>query len=211
MSAVVNVGVRFRSYALCVGTIPLAGSWTVACNRSEPDPPSAATGVRHPEVAPVPNEAPGRCIVKLPATPPPHGQKSPTCPPDPGGMPPISHGSVSFVDAPGAPRIAVEIATTSAWHERGLMYRTSMPDEQGMLFSWDTEGNRSFWMHDTCIPLDMLYVALDGTIVGVLEEVPAMDETPRAVPCPAAHVLEVNAGYTRAHGILPGQRLKIET
>jgi len=126
-------------------------------------------------------------------------------------MPPVEHGWVSFVEAPGAPRIAVEIATTPAWHERGLMYRTSMPDDQGMLFTWDSEGNRTFWMHDTCIPLDMLYVAEDGTIVGVLEEVPAMNDTPRAVPCPAAHVLEVNAGYTRAHGILPGQRLKIDT
>jgi uncharacterized membrane protein (UPF0127 family) len=86
-----------------------------------------------------------------------------------------------------------------------------MPEDQGMLFTWQTEASRSFWMHDTCIPLDLLYVARDGTIVGILEEVPAMDETPRAVPCPAAHVLEVNAGYSRAHGIAPGQRIKIET
>jgi len=126
-------------------------------------------------------------------------------------MPPAGQGFVSFVDAPGAPRIAVEVATTPAWHERGLMYRTEMPDDHGMLFSWETEQRRTFWMHDTCIPLDLLYVARDGTIVGVLEEVPAMDETPRAVPCPAAHVLEVNAGYTRAHGIVPGQKLRIES
>jgi uncharacterized membrane protein (UPF0127 family) len=126
-------------------------------------------------------------------------------------MPPVGRGWVAFVDAPSAPRIAVEIATTPAWHERGLMYRTDMPDDQGMLFSWEGEQVRTFWMHDTCIPLDMMYVAADGTIVGVLEEVPPMDETPRAVPCPAAHVLEVNAGYTRAHGILPGQRVKIDT
>jgi uncharacterized membrane protein (UPF0127 family) len=91
------------------------------------------------------------------------------------------------------------------------MYRTEMPDDQGMLFSWESEQRRTFWMHDTCIPLDMLFIARDGTIVGILEEVPAMNDTPRAVPCPAAHVLEVNAGYTRAHGITPGQRLKIES
>lgn len=186
----------------------------VACNRAEPDRPSAATAVRHPEVpAPVadPTPAANRCIAKLSDAPAPHAKKAETCPPDPGGMPPASRGWVSFVDAPGAPRIAVEVATTPQWHERGLMYRTEMPDDHGMLFSWDGEQRRTFWMHDTCIPLDMLYVAMDGTIVGVLEEVPPMNDAPRAIPCPAAHVLEVNAGYTRAHGIAPGQRLKIES
>jgi hypothetical protein len=107
--------------------------------------------------------------------------------------------------------MAVEIAATSDARERGLMYRTSMPEDQGMIFSWADEGERSFWMHDTCIPLDMLYIAADGTIVGVLEQVHAMDETPRGVPCPVAHVLEVNAGWTRAHGIAPGQRVRLET
>ena len=105
----------------------------------------------------------------------------------------------------------MEIATTDASRERGLMYRTKMPDDQGMIFSWTDEAQRSFWMHDTCIPLDMLYIAADETIVGVLEQVPAMDETPRGVPCPVAHVLEVNAGWTRAHGVAPGQRIHLET
>lgn len=188
-----------------------------ACNRAEPDRSAAATTVRHPEVAvpvtatPESKPAAKRCIAKLSESPPPHAKRSDSCPHDPGGMPPVGRGWVTFADAQGAPRIAVEIATTPAWHERGLMYRTAMPDDQGMLFSWESEQVRTFWMHDTCIPLDMMYVAADGTIVGVLEEVPAMDETPRAVPCPASHVLEVNAGYTRAHGIAPGQRIKIET
>jgi uncharacterized protein len=90
------------------------------------------------------------------------------------------------------------------------MYRTHMNGDDGMLFSWPEEAYRSFWMRNTCIPLDMLFVASDGTIVGILEQVPTLDDTPRGVPCPAAHVLELNAGWARAHGVQPGQRLEID-
>ncbi|HEX7668420.1 MAG TPA: DUF192 domain-containing protein, partial [Polyangiaceae bacterium] len=74
--------------------------------------------------------------------------------------------------------MAIEIANTPASRERGLMYRTKMPEDQGMIFTWTDEGERSFWMHDTCIPLDMLYIDADGVIACVLEQVPAMDEAP---------------------------------
>jgi len=90
------------------------------------------------------------------------------------------------------------------------MYRTSMPDEQGMLFSWNTEQVQTFWMHNTCIPLDMLFIAKDGTITGILEQVPTLNDAPRSIPCPVSHVLELNAGYSRAHGVRAGQRIKIE-
>jgi uncharacterized membrane protein (UPF0127 family) len=85
-----------------------------------------------------------------------------------------------------------------------------MPDDAGMLFSWDDEQVRSFWMHNTCIPLDMLFIDADANIVGILEQVPTLNERSRMVPCPAAHVLELNAGWARAHGIEPGQRVKLE-
>jgi uncharacterized membrane protein (UPF0127 family) len=123
----------------------------------------------------------------------------------------LPKGWVSFPDSPGEPRVAVEIAATASSRERGLMYVARMPEDQGMLFAWTDADTRSFWMHNTCIPLDMLYIAADGTVVGVLEQVPAMDDTPRTVPCPVTHVLEVNAGWTRAHGVVPGHRVKIET
>jgi uncharacterized membrane protein (UPF0127 family) len=91
------------------------------------------------------------------------------------------------------------------------MYRTTLPADDGMLFSWDQEQPRSFWMQNTCIPLDMLFIAGDGTIVGILEQVPTLNTLPRGVPCAAQHVLEVNAGWTRMHGVKPGQRIDIET
>lgn len=119
-------------------------------------------------------------------------------------------GNVTFVDAPGRPAVSVEVARTDAHRARGLMYRTRLSEDEGMLFSWPAEQVRSFWMHNTCIPLDMLFVALDGTIVGILEQVPTMNDLPRRVPCPAAHVIEVAAGWSRSHGVRPGQKVEIE-
>ena len=94
---------------------------------------------------------------------------------------------------------------------RGLMYRTQMDGDSGMLFSWDEDSRRSFWMQNTCIPLDMLFIAGDGTVVGILEQVPTLNTLPREVPCPARHVLELNAGWARAHGVTPGQHVDLET
>jgi uncharacterized protein len=91
------------------------------------------------------------------------------------------------------------------------MFRTKLDADAGMLFSWNKEQPRSFWMLNTCIPLDMLFIAADGTIVGILEQVPTLNTQPRGVPCAAAHVLEVNAGWTRLHGVAPGQKVDIET
>jgi uncharacterized membrane protein (UPF0127 family) len=117
---------------------------------------------------------------------------------------------VSFVDAPGKLRIEVEVARQNAHRQRGLMFRTELAQNSGMLFSWDDERVRSFWLLYTCLPLDMLFIAGDGVIVGIVEQVPSLNTASRSVPCPAAHVLEVNAGWSRAHGVLPGQRVRIE-
>jgi uncharacterized membrane protein (UPF0127 family) len=114
------------------------------------------------------------------------------------------------VDAPGTPGVVVERALTNAHRSRGLMYRTRMPEKEGMLFSWNTEQVQTFWMRNTCIPLDMLFIAGDGTITGILEQVPTMNDAPRTIPCPVAHVLELNAGYSRAHGVRAGQKIRIE-
>lgn len=133
------------------------------------------------------------------------------CPADPDGPLALPQGAVRFVDAPSAPRVSVERALDDAARARGLMYRTRLDADAGMLFSWDSESPRSFWMRNTCVPLDMLFIAADGTIVGILEQVPTLNTLPRAVPCPAQHVLEVNAGWTRQHGVAPGQKVEFET
>jgi uncharacterized membrane protein (UPF0127 family) len=149
-------------------------------------------------------------VVETSATPAPVAKPAAQCPHDPTGNLDLPLGSVTFVDAPGKPKIAVELARRSDHRERGLMYRTKLSDDAGMLFTWADEQVRSFWMKNTCIPLDMLFIAEDGTIVGILEQVPTLNEDPRSIPCPAAHVLEVNAGWTRRRGVRAGQKIVID-
>jgi uncharacterized membrane protein (UPF0127 family) len=155
--------------------------------------------------------APDRCVVPRVEPPPPVASPAVRCPPDPTGPLELKVGAVQFTDAPAAPRVAVELALDDAARTRGLMYRTRLDADAGMLFSWEGEQPRSFWMLNTCIPLDMLFIAGDGTIVGILEQVPTLNTAPRGVPCGAQHVLEVNAGWTRQHGVEPGQKVAFET
>lgn len=167
------------------------------------EPPTAR--VSQTRAAP---RAPG-CVVPMPPEPPAPSKAVQQCPTEPASQPDMPRGPLTFVDAPGQPRIEVERALDDAGRARGLMYRTALPDDGGMLFSWNDERVRSFWMRNTCIPLDMLFISADAVVVGVLEQVPPMNDQARSVPCPARHVLEVNAGYVRAHGIKPGQRVEL--
>ena len=185
-----------------------------ACNRTEePAAPSvnvdsATSGTSTVPTAVTASPAPA-CTVAF-GEPAPIAAKATRCPADPTGNLELPLGKIIFSDAPDAPAVEVELARDDAARERGLMYRQSMPADHGMLFSWDSESQRTFWMRNTCIPLDMLYVAKDGVIAGILEQVPTLNDAPRTVACPAAHVLELNAGWARAHGIAPGMKLKIE-
>lgn len=119
-------------------------------------------------------------------------------------------GTLQFPDTDGRPSIVVERAETHSERKTGLMYRTQMDEDRGMLFTWPDVRVRSFWMKNTCLPLDMLFIDEEGFIVGILEQVPTMSLTSRRVLCPAQRVLEVNAGYVRRHGIEPGQRIAVD-
>ncbi|MCC6215736.1 MAG: DUF192 domain-containing protein [Polyangiaceae bacterium] len=179
---------------------------------SEP-PASAPSGTAGPRATAASGGRDGgsaaRCVVPLGEPPARAAEPARFCPADPDGAPRLPRQAVTFPEAPGAPRVAVEVAREPEHRERGLMYRTELAEDAGMLFSWDHEAPRSFWMRNTCLPLDMLFLAKDGTVAGILEQVPVMNEAPRSVPCPAAHVLEVNAGWSRRHGVAPGQRVVI--
>jgi hypothetical protein len=89
------------------------------------------------------------------------------------------------------------------------MYRRSMPEDHGMLFHLDERREHTFWMHNTCMPLDMLFVDDDGTVVGIVEAATPLTDTSRTVGCPSSFVLEVNAGWCRRHGVRAGQKLGI--
>lgn len=150
------------------------------------------------------------CTAPFSEQPAPKAEPAGECPKGPVQPLELPRGFVSFPEARGKPRVAVEVAANDTSRQRGLMYRTSMAPEEGMLFSWPTDAPRSFWMKNTCLPLDMLFIDSQGFVVGILEQVPVLNEHPRSVPCPAGYVLEMNAGWARDHGVEPGQRVKIE-
>ncbi|GAB4522038.1 MAG: DUF192 domain-containing protein [Roseibium sp.] len=101
----------------------------------------------------------------------------------------------------------VEVASTDRQRAMGLMFREEMDAEAGMLFLFDAEGERYFWMKNTPLPLDIIYIAASGSIVSI-----AADTVPfstDAIPsgAPAKYVLELNAGTAAKRGIVPGDRV----
>ena len=133
------------------------------------------------------------------------------CPADPvfGGIQ-MKTAQVTFPEAKGMPSVVVEIAETDEERARGLMYRTHLPKNGGMLFLPDGPPHvQTFWMKNTCIALDMLFISENGVIVGILENVPPMNTAHRSVKRPSSYVLEVNAGWTSAVGVKTGQRVAL--
>lgn len=148
------------------------------------------------------------------ATPPPAPPGR--CPASPDRPPELPRAAVTFPDATsardgGAKPVAIDVEIAAAPDEtaRGLMYRTHMAEDQGMLFRLGERADHTFWMRNTCIPLDMMFIEDDGTIVGIAEGVPTLSDATTSVGCPSTHVLEVNAGWSRRHGVAPGQKVSL--
>ena len=98
-------------------------------------------------------------------------------------------------------RVRVELARTGQEQAQGLMFRESLDADAGMLFLYQDEGIRVFWMRNTLIPLDMIFISADLTVAGVVENAEPQTDTQRQVGKPAQYVLEVNGGFAAAHGI----------
>ena len=101
-------------------------------------------------------------------------------------------------------RVRVELARTGQEHGRGLMFREHLDADAGMLFLYPAEDIRRFWMRNTLIPLDMIFISADRRVVGIVENAEPLTETLRQVAQPSQYVLEVNGGYAAAHGITAG-------
>lgn len=189
------------------------------CNRTPPEPQPIATGSTPsarpdsdaPRVTAASTSAAKRCIKPLaevaPKTPP--IAKPPACPADPEGPQNLPVAQVTFPETPSVGRVEVEIAKTEHDVQRGLMYRMQMAEEHGMFFKLEDRREHTFWMHNTCLPLDIMFVDDDGTIVGISESAQPLTDTTRTVGCASSYVLEMNAGWARRHGVKPGQRLVI--
>ena len=92
--------------------------------------------------------------------------------------------------------------------QQGLMFRESLAENQGMLFAYPEERTLGFWMKNTLIALDMLFIKRDKTVAGVVEDVEPMTKEQRYVDQPSLYVLEVNAGWSRQHGVGAGARVE---
>ena len=104
--------------------------------------------------------------------------------------------------------VEVEIADDEAEQRRGLMERTELDENAGMLFVFDREAPRSFWMRNTLIPLSIAYIASDGRIVDIQDMQP-LDETSHPSAEPAQYALEVNQGFFAERGIEVGDVVEI--
>ena len=118
-----------------------------------------------------------------------------------------------MVHAPNAV-LTLEIADTYQSREFGLMNRTSLAPKSGMIFVFQTDGRQLFWMKNTLIPLDMVFVASDGKITSIAADVPASTpETPddavaqRSGQC--KYVIELLAGEAKRAGLRTGEKLVI--
>lgn len=119
----------------------------------------------------------------------------------------LDRNTVEIASRTGVHVFTVEIADTEPAREKGLMYRKSLPPGHGMLFDFHSEQPVGFWMKNTYIPLDMIFIRGDGRIANIAENAPPLSE--RVIPSsgPVLAVLEVAGGTARRLGIAAGDRV----
>lgn len=133
------------------------------------------------------------------------GEPSPPPPTDnqPQGIPFSEEGSLTFKRSDGSEitTIRIEIADDDSTRTRGLMQRTSMPGDGGMLFVFPNQEIRSFWMANTPLSLDMIFVERDGEIIDIAKYTKPVTPENVTSRAPATYVVEVKAGFTDTWGI----------
>jgi len=105
--------------------------------------------------------------------------------------------------------VAVELALTNPQRTQGLMNRTHLDEDAGMLFIFPDDDTRRFWMHDTLIPLDIIFLEKDGTVINVADAKPGVEQPGYQSDRAARMVLELNAGWCQRHGLKPGDRIAV--
>ncbi len=104
----------------------------------------------------------------------------------------------------GDHEIVVELADTEQQRQRGLMYRTELAPDHGMIFDLGQPRTASMWMANTLIPLDMVFIRTDGTVAGFYEEAEPGSKRVIASREPVKYVLELAGGQAQAYGLKPG-------
>ena len=104
--------------------------------------------------------------------------------------------------------LKVEIADTPQAMQRGLMFRDSLPEDQGMLFDLGYESQAALWMKDTSIPLSVAFISADGVILNIQDMQPFSEELHRS-PQPYSFAVEVNQGWFERHGVGEGTSVQL--
>jgi uncharacterized protein len=124
----------------------------------------------------------------------------------------FGHGTATISSAAGAQRVVlkVELARTQAERQQGLMNRRSLGAKAGMVFLYPEAHRGGYWMKDTLIPLDMIFVKKDMTVAGVVEAAEPLTLQSRSVGVPSMFVVEVNGGWAAEHGVTAGTQVRFE-
>lgn len=124
--------------------------------------------------------------------------------------PRLPHGRVTIHSKSGPALFEVELALDPASHEKGLMFRQQVPEGTGMLFVFPEDGAHIFWMKNTLVPLDMIFLSAQGKVVGVIENTEPLTTAPRDPHAAARYVLEVAGGTAFAKGIRVGDKVDLD-
>jgi len=122
---------------------------------------------------------------------------------------PLAELLVVIQGGAGPVRVRVEIADSEEERARGLMFRNSLAEDAGMLFVYPQEGRRTFWMKNTYLPLDLIFIGSNRRIVGIIENARPLSEERLSINQPAQYVLEVNGGFVRRHNIHIGSSVEL--
>lgn len=120
------------------------------------------------------------------------------------------HGDLTFISAKNTflVTINIEIADTPEKRSLGMMYRSALGERQGMLFVFPKEEYQSFWMKNTAVPLDMIFVSARNEVVTIHEKTTPYSPQSYTSTKPAQFVVEVNAGFAQSHGISLGDKVR---
>jgi len=123
----------------------------------------------------------------------------------------LGQGEVTFLNQDGKEvlRILVEIAEDDYSRAYGLMFRDDLPENQGMLFVFEKEENQFFWMKNTPISLDMIFVNLNNEVVNIEKYTKPYSMQSYPSRKPAKYVIEVVAGYSDQHNIKSGDKIRL--
>ena len=125
-----------------------------------------------------------------------------------GPQPTLPQSALTIETKRGPVRFTIELATTPDQQQHGLMFRRSLAQNAGMLFLYGTDSPHSFWMKNTIIPLDILFVKRDGAIARIAANAKPLSEEPIPSGGPVRAVLEIPGGRAAQLGVAVGDKVR---